>query len=37
VIRLNNAVSAATAIEKSASGMIVAMPDFRRPGKSCGY
>ncbi|CAH1711156.1 unnamed protein product [Aphis gossypii] len=37
VLRLNNVVSAATAIGKSASGMIVAMPDFRRPGNSCGY
>ncbi|XP_060862732.1 glutathione hydrolase 1 proenzyme-like isoform X3 [Metopolophium dirhodum] len=37
VMRINNVVSAATAIEKSASGMIVAMPDFRRPGNSWGY
>jgi len=36
-MRLNNVVSVATAIGKSASGMIVAMPDFRRPGNSWGY
>lgn len=33
----NNIGSAATAIAKSPSGMIEAMPDFRRPGNSSGY
>ncbi|XP_025191906.1 glutathione hydrolase 1 proenzyme-like [Melanaphis sacchari] len=38
VIRLPNIrYSAATAIAKSISGMIEAMPDFRRPGNSSGY
>ncbi|XP_022163024.1 gamma-glutamyltranspeptidase 1-like [Myzus persicae] len=38
VIRLTTtASSAATAIAKSASGMIEAMPDYRRPGNSSGY
>ncbi|XP_060862916.1 scoloptoxin SSD14-like [Metopolophium dirhodum] len=38
VIRLSSTgTSAATAIAKSASGMIEAMPDFRRPGNSSGY
>ncbi|XP_025415855.1 glutathione hydrolase 1 proenzyme-like isoform X2 [Sipha flava] len=38
VERLKNTIgSAATAIGKSLSGTIEAMPDFRRPGNSSGY
>jgi len=38
VIRLSTTgTSAATAIAKSASGMVEAMPDYRRPGNSSGY
>ncbi|XP_026813149.1 glutathione hydrolase 1 proenzyme-like isoform X1 [Rhopalosiphum maidis] len=36
VVRLENGVSAVTAIAKTSSGMFEAMADFRRPGNSSG-